>query len=347
MTLFAQLTYPPPPGERPAGDQLVTESRKALFKGDPQAAYKYLLLSENVMAEDAGWRELFFLTLIGLGNPLDASAFVAVHKNPSEMERLRSGLLLKREGFKSEAPRFLTGSPAFAVPKEVARKAVSIAANGNSLFILTPEAFYTYPLDGSPQAFRTMNGGKEVMTGDGGLPFVLTSHSLVSPSGTVQLPLRITEALSFARAPGNCFYILDSTGKVFLLDQDGKIIEERQILIRKPSRIRTDDLGRVFILSAAQDDISVYSAGFAPIFVLTPENAGAAFGKISDFRPDFAGNMMTLEKGGGDLFLFSFSRHFLGSSGGKAFHADLFWWDGYGELTVLDRRRGSAIKVSL
>lgn len=344
--LAAQLTYPPSPGEEPEDARLLAAARRSLFGGDPGAAYKYLLLSEPGMTGDEEWRELLFLTLVGLGNPLDASAFVSGLKNPSERDRLRSELLMKREGFTREAARFLPDTPALRVPKEVAKKAVSIAAADGSVSVLTPEALYTYPLDGSPQAFLAITGGREILAGSGG-PLVLTSSSIVSVSGTTQLPLRINDAASFARAPGGGLYILDSAGKVFLLDEGGKIIEERQILIRKPSKIRTDALGRVFILSDSEDDISIYSSGFDPLFVLDPAASGAPVGRITDFRPDFAGNVIILEKGAKELSFFSFSKRFLGSSGGKAFQADLFWWDGGGSLTVLDRKKSSVMKVSL
>jgi len=300
LGLAAQLTFPPSPGEKPDDARLLATARRSLFGGDPGAAYKHLLLSESGMAGDEEWRELLFLTLIGLGKPLDASAFVLGQKNASGRDRMRSELLLKREG----------------------------------------------PLDSSPQAFRTIAGGKEILDGKGE-PLVLTSSSIVSVSGTTQLPLRINDAASFARAPGGGLYILDSAGKVFLLDDGGKIIEERQILIRKPSKIRTDELGRVFILSDSGDDISIYSSGFDPLFVLDPAASGAPVGRVSDFRPDFAGNIIILEKGSKELSFFNFSKRFLGSSSDKAFQADLFSWDGGGSLTVLDRKKSSVMKVSL
>jgi len=346
LGLAAQLTFPPSPGEKPDDARLLATARRSLFGGDPGAAYKHLLLSESGMAGDEEWRELLFLTLIGLGKPLDASAFVLGQKNASGRDRMRSELLLKREGPAREPARFLPETQVFRVPKEVARKAVSMAAAGGSVFVLTPEAFYTYPLDGSPQAFRTIAGGKEILDGKGE-PLVLTSSSIVSVSGTTQLPLRINDAASFARAPGGGLYILDSAGKVFLLDDGGKIIEERQILIRKPSKIRTDELGRVFILSDSGDDISIYSSGFDPLFVLDPAASGAPVGRVSDFRPDFAGNIIILEKGSKELSFFNFSKRFLGSSSDKAFQADLFSWDGGGSLTVLDRKKSSVMKVSL
>lgn len=346
LQLPAQWTYPPSAGETAQPDKLLPAARDSLFKGDLNAAYKYLLLSEPIK-DDKEWRELYVLTLTGLDKPVDAAAFILGQKNPSAEELERSGILLGREGFRRETPRFKTEGKPLAIPRDIAKKAVSMACGNGSVFVLTPDALYTYPESGAPPSFSTLTGGREVMTGGGGQPLTLTANSIISGTKTIQLPLSITGAVSFARAPNNCLYVLDSAGKVFLLDEAGRILEERQILIRKPSRIRTDALSRVFILSGAENDISVYSAGFSPLFVLSPDAVGVPAGRISDFNPDFAGNPMMLDKSGRELLFFNFSKAFLGRSSDKDFQADLFFWDGGRTLTALDRKKGTIARVAL
>jgi len=316
------------------------------MRGEASSAYKELLLA-GTMNDDRDWRELFFLTLIGLDSPLDAAASVLEERNASEDETARARILLKRSGFRRETPRFAPEGKPVAVPKDVAKKAVAIAAAKGSAFVLTPDALYTYPESGAPPSFFTVTGGRELLVNGRGEPLILTANSLVSPSASIPLPLGITNASSFAQAPDGCFYILDSAGKVFLLDSSGKVREERQILIKKPSRIRTDSLYRVFLLSGGESDISVYGAAFAPLFVMSPEALGVPSGKILDFAVDFAGNPLMLERGRKELLFFNYSKNFLGRSLERTFEADLFSWDGGGSLLVLDRKSCHLIRVSL
>ena len=344
--LIAQPTYPPSPASAAGSEELLSAARNSFLEGDLPSAYKHLLLSEDLNG-DREWRDLYFLTLVGLGHPADAAAFVLELKDPSAQESFRAGILLKRNAFASGTPQFKPAGKPLQISKEVAKKAVSIAEGKDSVFVLTPETLYTYNAGGGPPSFFTLTAGREVMPDEDGMPLVLTSDSIIRGSATVPLPLSIADAVSFARAPKNCLYVLDSAGKVFLMEESGRIIEERQILIRKPLKIRTDSLWRVFILSGGEKDISVYGAGFEPLFVLSPEAAGAPSGRLSDLQPDFAGNPMILDRSGKELILFNSSKSFLGRSSDRAFQADLFFWNGGERVLVLDRKKSAIVEAAI
>jgi hypothetical protein len=346
FNVFAQLTYPPSPDDLLEPGKLLSAARGSFLKGDLAGSYKYLLLSENLKT-DQNCRDLFFLTLVGLDKPVDAASFLLELKNPSADESLKLELLSKRQGFTRAYSSFKPDTPPISIPKETAKKAAAVARGGDLFFVLTPLNLYGFSSSGKLISTLSLTNGRELIESPGERPFVLTSNSIITPSGTITLPLKIGDALSFARAPGDCYYVLDSAGRVFLLSGSGAILEERQILIKKPVKIRTDELSRIFILSGQENDISVYSASFSPLFVLSPETQGASTGRAGDFQLDFAGDPLILDKSRKELLLFNFTKHFLGKSSNKSLSADAFSWDGGNGLTVLDKKKGVIMKVLL
>jgi hypothetical protein len=348
FSLSAYLTYPPssPGGLLP--EKMFSQAKESFARGDLAIAYKYLLLSED-LRNDKEWQKLYFLTLAGLDRPSDAAAFLQELKGQSEELSLKLKLILDREGFARTYPAFKPDATSTAIPKEIAKKAISIAQGRDSLYMLTPLALYDISSSGAIISTLPISGGKELLMKEDGECLVLAANSIISASRTILLPLAVTSAVSFAGAPGGCFYILDSTGKVFLTDEGGRILEERQTRIPKPSRIRTDELFRVFIFSSGEKDISIYSASFSPLTVLSPEiqAQGISVGRISDFEVDFAGNSLLLDKSRRELLFFNFQKNFLGKSNDTIVCVDLFYWNGKDSLIALDAKKAKIMKVLL
>lgn len=340
------MTVPPCPDNRKEPRELLASAKVSFFKGDYPAAYRSLLLSES-LSKESEWRKIFFLTLVGLDRPVDAASAILAEEDSSEDELSWCGLLLKREGFTRAYPAFKPEPTYGQIPREIAKKAISISENRDNLFILTPTALYKYSFSGEAVSTTSISEAKELMGNGDEDPIVLTSSSIICESKRTPLPLKIKNAASFARGNGDSFYILDGEGGVFLVDQSGSIIEERKLLIGKPIKIRTDELFRVFILSGKDKEVAVYGASFEPLFVLAPRNRDVSAGNIRHFDVDYFGNTLLLDKGKKELFFFNFRKDFLGKSCNKTARIDLFYWDGGDSFLALDMKSGRVFKAAI
>ena len=338
------LTFPPAQQGGMSSDAVFKHAKEEFFSGNLDSAYKNLLLSGSLKDEEE-WRKFYCLTLIGLNRPVDAAAYRAGIKSPSEGEKKRLKYLLDRQGIERAYPRFKASGAPVSVSKEICKKARAVAMNNGSVFVLTDTALIEFDPGGKFLESAAFSDGRELLSGGESRATVLTGDCILTQSKKIVLPLEIVSAVSFARAPGGCFYVLDSANKVFLISREGSLLQERRILIKKPRKIRTDELFRVFILSA-QDEVFVYSASFEPITVLSQKLRDAGTGSVSDIFTDFAGDLI-FGGGGAQLFFFNFNQDFLGKSVKDDFRADIVWWNGEDTVLTLDKKRGVIRKIVL
>jgi len=340
---FAFSTLPPSPESNDPPAIVFEQARSDFLRGNLNSAYKNLLLT-NFLKENPDWRELYFLTLVGLNKPLSAVSFLQEQKKPTEKERFYIETLIQRQGTEKENPKF-SEILSFTLPKETLKKVSSIIESKGNYFVLTENSFYKIDNSGKIVETNVLAGGKELLLDEEGEIVVLTKDGLILKERKVAFPLQIKSALSFAKAPEGNFYILGENNELFKVNKEGKIIEERHLLIKKCLKIRTDALFRVFILSS-NEEISVYSASFAPLFVMDGNPSATSLSGIKDFFVDYAGNPIFLDKSG-ELFFFNFNQEFLGKSQREKIRTEWFFWDGGKYLFSIDKRKSVLRKLML
>lgn len=340
---FAFLTLPPSPYENRSQNILLAQAEDDFVKGNLNSAYKHLLLS-STLNEDPKWKDLYFLTLLGLEKPLSAISFLQEEKNLSDREKFYLETLLKREGVDKESPKFFNSSQ-IPLQKEMIKKVCSIIQDKDNIFLLTETSFYKMNSEGKVIETSVLRDGKDLLFNTDNDVVILTKNSIILKGEKIVLPLQINSAVSFANAPEGNYYVLDENNKLFMINASGNILQERQLLIKNCLKIRTDKIYRVFILSS-KNEISVYSSSFEPLFVFDGNSSLTGLNGMKDFFVDYAGNPLILDKSG-ELFLFNFKQEFLGKSQKEKFKVDNLFWDGGDFLLVLDKRKLVLRKLEL
>jgi len=340
---FAYSTIPPSPEQNENLDEIFEQARRDFLKGDLNSAYKNLLLTFP-LKNNKEWQELYFLTLIGIDKPLSAISFLQEQKDISEKSKFYLETLLEREGIEKAEPIFAEYFKV-TLPQKNFKKISSIIESKNNFYVLIENSFYKIAPQGKILETTILNGARELLLLENGEVAVLTKDSIIIQGKKIVLPLEIKSALSFAKAPENCIYVLDEDSKLFMLNMEGNIIQERQLLIKRCLKIRTDSLFRVFILSA-NDEVSVYSSSFAPLFIMDGNPSVTGLGKIKEFFVDYAGNPIFLDRKG-ELFFFNFKQELLGKSQKETTRTDCFHWDGGKYLLSFDKKTSILRKLYL
>lgn len=332
----SQDSYVPP-------SSIFEKAKSDFLSGNLNSAYKNFLLT-NFLKENPNWRELYFLTLVGLNKPYAAISFLQEQKKPTEKEKFYIETLIQRQGVEKGNLKF-SEILSFPIPKEISKKIFSILENKDNYFVLTQTALYKINNSGKIVETNVFTGGKELFLDENGEVAVLTNDGFLLNGRKISFPFKIKSALSIAKAPEGNFYVLGENNELFKVNKEGKIIEERQLLIKKCLKIRTDSLFRVFILSS-NGEISVYSASFEPLFVIDGNSSATALSGIKEFFVDYAGNPIILDKSG-ELFFFNFHKDFLGKSQKKKIRAKQFYWDGGKYLFLFDNKKVVLEKLEL
>ncbi|MCX7829982.1 MAG: hypothetical protein N2445_02850 [Acidobacteria bacterium] len=343
INCFSFSTFPPSPEEKKLSSLAFESAKQDFARGNLNSAYKNLLLSSS-LKEDEGWRKLYFLTLLGLNEPLSAISFLQEQKKVTEGEKFCIETLLKRQGVELESPRF-SESLRFSIPKEIIKKASFITENQGNIILLSENSLYKVDFSGKVLETRILTGGKELLIDKNGNVVVLTKDSIITKDAKIVLPLQINAPISFARAPEGNFYVLDESNELFLVSEEGRIIQQRQLFIKKCLKVRTDDVYRVYILSS-NGEVSVYNSDFSPLTVLDGKPSTTGLNGIKDFFVDYAGNPIFLDKSG-ELFFFNFKHTFLGKTQKEKIRTDLFFWDGGKSVISVDKRKMVLRKLEL
>lgn len=327
LNINSEITFPSLIKDEKEVISIFLQAKECFKRGELDKCYKNLMLIKK-WKDDEEYRYLTFLTLIGLNAPFDAANFLKEYKISSAEENLLN-LLVERECLKL-SPSF-ENSKKIPLNKKSFKKIKSVAVNGETAYILNKNGLYC-----SNDGFKTfrvvaLGNGIEILVGKDGKNVVLFTDSIFVDGKKIFLPLEILNPISFAFAPQGGFYVLSESGSVFLLDEEGRLIEERKLLLESPKKIRTDALFRVYILS--QDNIYLYDASFNPVKTFSEKLRVYGARGITDFYVDFFGNILILRRSGEVLF-FTFFEDLLGTfsnekskikkfffSGGKHFYA--------------------------
>lgn len=343
LSFFAYSTIPPQFSDNENPETFFGKAKEDFLKGDHNSAYKNLLLSKS-LKNDEKWRELYFLTLLGLNEPLSAISFLNESKRLSQKETFYLESLIKRQSFKQESPKF-SETLKLILSKDILKKTFALVESENFILLLTENSLYKINSQGQIVETTNFLGGKELLLDNDNNVVILTNDSLIIKGKRIVLPLQIKSAISFSMAPEENFYILDNNSKLFLINSDGVILQERQLLVKNCKKIRTDKLFRVFILSSKKD-ILVYSPSFEPLFMMDLKPNLTGLGSISNLFVDFSGNPLILDKSG-DLVFFNFKQDFLGKCQKEKIKTDCFFWDGGTTILALDKKRGFLRKLEL
>lgn len=340
---LAFSTFPPSPEQTHPPNIVFEKAKSDFLEGNLNSAYKNLLLT-NFLKENPDWRELYFLTLVGLNKPLSAISFLQEQKEPTEKEKFYIESLIQRQGVEKESPKFLE-ILSFSLSKEILKKVSSIIASKDNFFVLTENSLYKIDNSGKIIETTVLTGGRELLLDEDCEAIVLTKDGLILKEKKITFPLQIRSALSFAKAPEGNFYVLGENNELFKINKEGRIIEQRHLLIKQCLKVRTDSLFRVFILSS-NEEVSIYSASFAPLLVMDGTPATTGIRGIKDFFVDYAGNPIFLDKSG-ELFFLNFNQEFLGKSQKEKIKTDWFFWDGGKYIFSIDKRKTVFRKLEL
>lgn len=317
-------------------NQIFEEAKQDFLKGDLNATYRKLLLI-NTFKGNPEYDELLFLTLIGLKENILAIDSLNSYKNSNEKLGKYYRWALERSGLLSDGTFIETEK--VMIKKENLKKVNGILFDNPSFYLLKENMIEKYGKDGKILETIFQQRNREGMILENLKTLMLSVDSITLPEEKIILPLKIENPISITKAPFNNFYLLDDKNTIYTISYNGNIVEKRELLIKNPRKIRTDNLFRIYILSK-DGSIYVYGASFEPLYLFKKEEFSEKFNlsRVIDFYVDFIGNLILLSSNGDVVFVNNEFKLIKRAYLSEKF--DFIFFDGYEDLIGLNLKSG-------
>lgn len=310
----------------------------ALFSGKPERAYRILENRAAFEKTDPEALALLARTLLALDRPLDAARVLGrMEATPSVRSRIRAllqrnlaldgGVALSETPFPTPGldPRILKGA-----------RAIAPAADGGA-FLLGRDALFTLGADGRLLATRPLPDTRDLSLDEDGKPLALAKGLLLWGDRTLTLPPTFGSPSSVAALPeGSAVLLDDGKRRLIKVDGNGNAVGSAGILVPDPFLVRADGAGRLYVADGRGGRIHVLGGDLATLRVLDPKAAGVPLKRLSDFRVDFAGNLLLLDGRAHRLILLSSSGRLLFLSREEGPRISAAGWDGLDRILYVD-----------
>ncbi len=353
MTLAVLAAPPatfPPAGAPVAAPDLLAQSRVALFEGRITQAYRLLEEARPVLSKNDEWLKTSALVDLALERPFRAAAELSRIQRPDAVTAARLRSILRYQGADPlEVPFAPSGFRWPDLPGQLLRGVISLtpAPEGNLVLLTSSQVLLVNP-QGRILAAQNLPGGRDLTLDPNGLPLALGEAAVFRANHTIPLPDAIQKPRSVAASPGGNLLVLDGREPaVFVLDAAGKVLGKKVLALPDPWKIRTDAVGRVYILDRRTRTVHVYGADLIPLTTIDPSKAGIDIRRADDLQVDFAGDVVILDGRRHQVSMFTLKGRLLGDSNRAAARMDAFGWNGRGSFYFLDGHDLYVGKVSL
>lgn len=260
-------------------------------------------------------------------------------KTPAAARQIRA-LLERNLALKGKVALQESPFPAPALDPRILRKALAVApAPEGGAYLLGREALFDLGADGRLLATRPLAGALDLSLDGSGRPLALARGVLLWGDRTLNLPPTFGSPASAAYLPEGAAVLLDGRQRRLIkVDAEGKAVGSAPILVPDPTLVRTDGVGRLYVAEGRGGRIFVLAGDLSVLKVLDPKSSGVPLRRLSDFRVDFAGNLLLLDGRTHRLILLSAAGKVLYLSGEESPRVSAVGWDGLDRILFVDGR---------
>ncbi len=228
--------------------------------------------------------------------------------------------------------------PTPALDPRILRKALAVApAPEGGVYLLGRDALFDVRADGRLLATRPLAGALDLSLDGSGRPLALARGVLLWGDRTLSLPPTFGSPVSVACLPEGVAVLLDDRQRRLIkVNPEGKAVGSAGILVPDPALVRTDSAGRLYVADGQGGRIFVLGGDLSVLKVLDPKSLGVPIRRLSDFRVDFAGNLLLLDGRAHRLILLSSSGKALFLSGEESPRVSAAGWDGLDRILFVD-----------
>lgn len=334
-------TFPPRQDSGVSVKDLTGAANAALYSGRPDQAYRLLVTAAPQLDDQGPFLDLCARVYLALQRPMRAAeCYAKLHNGDSEAsEKVRA--LLQRQGPMHPGSYFTFSEKPFPTHDKGSLKRIEAAVPGpdGSAYLLTKSALVRMGPDGKLLSSKPLPGARDLSLDETGRPLALGDSQILWGDRVIPLPSGLDEPASVAASPDGSLILLDAgKRRLFRLDAKGVPGGSAALTIRKPTIVRTDLAGRIYVADRDGDKVFVFGADMSPLRVLDPEASGHRVRKLEGLFVDFAGDTLLFDGRAHELLLFSSDGRFLGNTREDVARIYVAGWDGLNRIIYVDKR---------